>query len=283
VWRLGLLGAVAACNAVFGNDQVHTKIDDLRLLKPPLDTPASCPPPPDFSTWTIAPRVYPGINNTVIHPTFLSDQDVVFSYQEVMFEGDLDASPTKLAGLDDMTGARLAGAAAAPGGDVFWYTRYANLGGGSYYAVRDGEQWSPHVADFSVTAYSVEPGSAGFYGSEVRMVVAVQRKSEDPFELAELSSPDGTSWTELGPLNFGTAALDSPFLDPMLSVDGCVLLFGRGTVGIEVALRGADGTFGQPMPFPGAAADTDAAQPAIAPDETLVWWESSEGDRQATP
>ena len=285
MWRIGLFGSVAACNAVFGNDRVHTRIDDLRLLKPPLDTPASCPPPPDFSTWTIAPRAYPGINGGVLHPTFLSDQDVVFNYQTQFYEGDLTAAPTKLGELDDMTGAVLAGAAAAPGGDVFWYVRYSELGGGLYYAVRDGDHWAPHAADFAVTAYALEPGSAGFYGSEVRMVVAVKRTVNTPYELTELSSLDGTTWTELPPLPFDAPPdYRTAYADPALSVDGCVLLFSRGTIGIEVALRGADGTFRAPFPFPGAA-DPVANQPAISPDQTLVWWESADShdDRQATP
>jgi hypothetical protein len=276
-----VLVSVAACNAVFGNEPV--KVTDLRLLKPPLGVLASCPPAPDFSTWTVAPREYSGLGGNAIHPTFLTDQHVAFGYQGTLYEGDLDGAPTPITGLDDMTGAELMGAAAGPGGDVFWYIRYANLGGGLYYAVRDGDHWVPHAADFSAAAYSIEPGTAAFYGSEVRIVISLQPNSNANFTLYELSSLDGVTWTNLGPLPV-TAPPKTNFFDPALSGDGCVLVFALEGIGIEVAVRLDDGTFGPAVLFPHTEMYTDVTQPTISPDETMMWFGTTEqGVFQATP
>ncbi|MEO8840228.1 MAG: hypothetical protein ABI704_01570 [Kofleriaceae bacterium] len=256
---------------------------DLRLLKPPIGVHASCPPAPDFSTWTVAPRVYAGLAGNSIHPTFLGDQHVAFGYQGALYEGDLDGAPVPIVGLDDMAGAELMSAAAAPGGDVFWYVRYANLGGGLYYAVRDGDHWVPHGADFPNVAYSIEPGTAAYYGSEVRMVISLQASMSSTFVLYELSSPDGVTWTNLGPLPFAAPA-GTNFFDPALSVDGCVLVYAVENVGIEVALRGDDGTFEPPALFPHTEPYMDVAQPTLSPDESMVWFGTTdEGLFQATP
>jgi hypothetical protein len=277
---IGLLLTLAACNAVFGNDKVETEVPDLRLLKPPLDTPAECPSPPDFSTWKISQNDYWG--KQVLHPSFLSERDVVFNYQDNFYEGDVDGTPAQITSLDDNTGADFFGAAAAPGGDLFWFARSASLGSGLYYAVRDGAGWTPHAADFGIVLYGLEPGSAGFYGSEVRMVAAVQPMEVSHFGLVELTSLDGTTWTNLGPLPFDTPTLTDQYYDPVLTPDGCVLLFARDQLGIEVSLRGTDGTFGAPTPFPGAP--VDSVQPAISADESIVWFDSpTAGQLQARP
>jgi hypothetical protein len=269
--------SVAACNAVFDNEPVETA--DLRLLKPPSGVAASCPAAPDFSTWTVAPRVYAGLDGNQIHPTFLGDQHVAFGYQGVFYEGDLDAAPAPIVGLDDMTGADLMNAAAAPGGDMFWYVRYANLSGGLYYAIREGDHWVPHGADFPTVAYSLQPGSAAFYGSEVRMVVSVEPSKTAGFTLYELSSLDGAVWTNLGQLPFVTKG---DYFDPAMSADGCVLVYQIEGVGLYVALRGDDGTFGTPALLPHTEPYMNIVQPTITPDKTMVWFGSDEGLFQAT-
>jgi hypothetical protein len=280
-WWIAVLG-LAACNQAFGTEHVD-ELDaaDLRLLKPPSE-PATCPPAPDFASWHMAPRAYPGIAGSVIHPTFLTDDDVLFNYQGRFYEGTLETPPALITELDDDTGAMLYGASAAPGGDMFWYERYSNLGAGLYYAIREGDGWHPHAADFPVTAYSLEPGSAGFYAGEVRMVVAVQPKSEGGWELHELASSDGAAWRDLGMLPFAAPADEG--MDPMLTSDGCVLLYSSDQKALWVATRRDDGTFTPPVQFPGTATFDGVHQPAISPSRAMIWFDApGNGQFQVTP
>ena len=273
---------LAACNQVFGSEHVlELDAADDRLLMPPAQT-ATCGAPPDLSTWHMAPRTYPGVNGSVIHPTFLDDDTVVFNYQGKFFTGSLEVAAAPLIGLDDTSGAMLYGASAAPGGNVFWYERYSNLGAGLFYAVRDGDHWSAHTADFSVVAYSIEPGSAAFYGGEVRMVAAVQPKIDGAWELHELASPDGTTWHDLGALPFTVPGLGA--VDPMMTSDGCVLLYSADEMSLWVAFRRDDGTFTPPVQFPGTEAFPEVHQPAISPNHAMIWFDApATGEFQVTP
>jgi len=280
-WWIATLG-LAACNQVFGTDHVR-ELDaaDTRLLKPPAQTDA-CPAAPDLATWKLAPRAYPGVNGSAIHPTFLDDDHVVFNYQGKFYQGGLEDPPTKLVGLDDDTGAMLYGASAAPGGDVFWYERYSNLGAGLYYARAVGDRWLAHTANFDVVAYSLEPGSAAFYAGEVRMVVAIQPKVDGRWELHELGSPDGETWRDLGVLPFAAAGSDA--IDPMLSSDGCVLVYSINELSLWIAIRQPDGAFAPAVRFPGTETFPGVHQPAISPNRALIWFDAPEtGAFQVTP
>jgi hypothetical protein len=273
---------LAACNQVFGTEHV-AELDaaDLRLLKPPTE-PAPCPPAPDFSTWHLAPRVYPGVGGSVIHPTFLDDDRVLFNYQGKFYEGSLETPAIELSELDDNTGAMLYGASAAPGGNVFWYERYSNLGAGLYYASHEADGWHPHAANFLIAAYSLEPGSAAFYGGEVRMVVGVQPRIDANWELHELASSDGEAWRDLGLLPFAPPA--DYGIDPMLTNDGCVLLYSSDQKSLWVATRRDDGTFTTPIQFPGTSTFDQVHQPAISPNRSLIWFDApGNGEFQVTP
>ena len=240
------------------------------------------PARPDYSTWHLAPRSYPGVGGSVIHPTFLDDDNVLFNYQGRFYQGSLETPAIELSELDDNSGAMLYGASAAPGGQVFWYERYSNLGAGLYYAIHEADGWKPHTADFEIAAYSLEPGAAAFYAGEVRMVVAIQPMVDAKWDLHELASSDGEGWRDLGLLPFAAPADDG--LDPMLTSDGCVLLYSSDDHSLWVANRRDDGTFSQPSQFPGTATFDEVHQPAISPNHTLIWFDApGSGEFQVTP
>ncbi|HET9991525.1 MAG TPA: hypothetical protein VFQ65_23510, partial [Kofleriaceae bacterium] len=127
-----------------------------------------------------------------------------------------------------------------------------------------------------------EPGSAAFYGGEVRMVAALQPKVNSPWELHELASADGQAWHDLGLLPFAAPADGG--IDPMLTSDGCVLLYSSDQKALWAAFRGDDGTFAPPQRFPGTAAFAEVHQPAISPNHGLIWFDApGDGEFQVTP
>lgn len=275
--KLACLIALCGCNDLFGLHRAEPlDAADTRLLRP---TPAAaCPAAPDLASWKLAPRAYAGVNGNAIHPSFLDDATVVFAYQEKLYSGTLDQPPAILTGIDDQTGARLAAPSAAPGGELFWYTRYTNLGGGLAYAKHDATGWSSHLATFPVIGYSLEPGPAAFYAGDVRMVVAVQPDSAGMWELRELASPDGDTWTDRGSLGFDTKG----GLDPALSIDGCILLYTIAQTTLFVAYRQPDGSFAPPAQLL-ASTGYAISQPVISPDRSMIWINSDQGAFQLTP
>lgn len=228
---------------------------------------------PNLATWHFAPRAYPA-SAGVLHPTFTAANRVIYMYQERLFEGALDGTGVKeLTELLNAGAPRFAGPAAAPGGDVFWYIRFADIGGGLYYAVRSADGWMSHDANFGLTVSGLEPGSAAFYRRAVRMVAAISPAGSG-YALQELSSPDGSTWTVLDTIPWSMG--DARHVDPALSPDGCVLLFSHYDSMLHVAFRQTDGSFAPPIAIDvGEPSDGTVTQPAISPDGARVWFNSS--------
>lgn len=86
------------------------------------------------------------------------------------------------------------------------------------------------------------------------------------WELRELASPDGETWTDRGSLGFDTRS----GIDPALSIDGCILLCTIGQTTLFVAYRQPDGSFGPPAQL---LSSTGYAirQPVISPDRSMIW------------
>lgn len=269
---------LTGCNSILGLSP--TQIDpDARLLLVPPDGTTPCGPPPDFNSWHYAPRTVGP--TAVIHPTFLTSDRIVYAYQGRMFESGLDGGAVELTALELYPGEGLAGASAAPGGDLMWFSRLDGTAAGNYLATRDASGWHQQRADFGIVAFQVQPGSLGFYAGDARMVVAIQQTRDVRARLFELSSHDGMTWTRLDTLSFSDGSVS--MFDPALSVDGCFVLYSvyGDANDLYVAGRGPDGVFLPPVHLDHAP---NGFQPAIDPTSRRLWFNEYGGPlMEATP
>jgi hypothetical protein len=253
--------------------------DGFRLVVPP-DGGTTCPAPIDLSSWTFAPTpvpapaasyalaVYSVMTETNMMVVGADANDVWHVY-----EWDLASTLTPIPALDQPVGTRYTSIGVNPTGDVAWL----GLDGGSagLYLAAAASGWTPQPVSLGALGAGAQVGSIGFYDGTARMVVAINPGGSDP-HLAELSSPDGLSWTPVAG-SFG-AAFDGLFEGtntPALTPDGCVVVFSGVTATFDfevyVASRGSDGTFGAPIAFVAA----NSASPALSADRTTAWYVST--------
>jgi hypothetical protein len=263
--KLLALVALAGCNWVLDlapTTEITTPPPPGVIVPP--DGPTNCPSPPDFSTWSFAPRTIPGFTQPIDSPAFITEDRVIFASQGQLFESALDGGATAITSLDLPDSSLLGQPSPAPGGDVFWFVRNGGSQAGTFYAVRDDAGWSAHRADFGFSTVNIELGAAAFYGGRIRL--PVRRADEQPY-MVEIDSSDGVSWTVL-------QAIDEPNGDAAaFSADGCLMLYifqmpsGSG-FSIAVAPREANGAFGAGTLI---SQVTEAATAAIDPSYRRVW------------
>lgn len=261
--RLLLAGALAGCNWVYGIGDTHLEqttfsvVDGGRVLLPPDGT-AACPAPPDFDTWTFAPRAIPGITK-IESPTFLAPDRVLFGANKIIYTMTLGQPPAPLTDIDPGDGSTMTNPAAAPGRELFWFTRTSPSVDGPFVALFDGNRWQTAPANLSLVAYTITPGAVGMYAGTARMVVFTNQ----PNDTVELASQDGVVWTDVA--HFGT-----DIFAPQLSADGC-WLFAIQNSQVTVRVRGSDGTFGAPAFLTAASAPTLPTLATLSPDGARLW------------
>jgi hypothetical protein len=260
------LVALAGCNRLLDlapTTEIDGQPPPPGVIVPP-DGPTNCPPAPDFSTWSFSQRTLPGFTQPMQNPSFVAADRVIFASQGQLFESGLDGGATPITSLDLPDDSTLGDPSPAPGGDVFWFTRVGGSQAGLYYAVRDDAGWTPHRADFGVSAVNLTIGAAAFYAGSIRMPAV---RTTEP-TMIELQSFDGTTWTLLQTIQEDGGGA------PTFSADGCLMLYtyakpAASGFAIAVAARNADGTFGPGTPI--TQATNSAATAAIDPTYRRVW------------
>jgi len=142
-----------------------------------------------------------------------------------------------------------------------------------YYGSRvDGWQKQESTLGF-VDVQIARPSPVGFYDGTARMIVQTQDASRNAF--VEVSSPDGTTWTELDTFKLTLPGSPIP-LSAYLSPDGCVAVVRRlGRRLLQALHRGRDATgafSGAPTEIDVSAHGCCPSRPAMTTDLGSLWF-----------
>lgn len=280
-WALGLL-LFAGCDQVFGL-RGRQPIDAVPtgdggdggsgILAPPPDTGVACGPRPSFETWqfaqgTLAFDKPDSINALAFYQAGSEVRAIVTTGTgDALYEVAADGEAMRLTSLDPPGNGFVRAPRLSPEGSVLWFQQ-SGVGDGVYYATR-ASSWVKRRADLGfLDAEAIEPGSVGYYRGTIRMVITVRLVGAEA-TLREISSVDGLTWTMLD-----TVQVENRSFNPHLSRDGCYLLFSRTSTftEIHVADRTTAGDFTTSVSLVPSSLTTAANNPAMAPDESRMWF-----------
>lgn len=281
---------LAGCNSIFGLQDVilvdspppsEAGVDAPRLVVPP-DGSTTCGALPSFSGWideaatitpVIAGREISGLafyERAGAQRAFVTRTDASGSLG--IWDNDLAGTEVRLASLGPPNGGSVSAPSPTPDGEHLWF-RQDLFAPGTYYGSRvDGWQKQESTLGF-VDVQIARPSPVGFYDGTARMIVQTQDASRNAF--VEVSSPDGTTWTELDTFKLTLPGSPIP-LSAYLSPDGCVAVvsvWAGAFYKLYIAGRDATGAFsGAPTEIDVSAHGCCPSRPAMTTDLGSLWF-----------
>lgn len=288
--RVAVLLLLASCDAVFGVTPPSTPdapapadaVDGPPgngILNPPPGMP--CGPTPTFESWAYELALFPSmvpVSAVAFYRTASEVRAVATSVtRDALYDVGPDTVPHPLP-IAPPPNTTIYAASVDPAGEVIWFLQSGG-GEGLYYATR-ASNWTKRIADLGfVDAEIVEPGAVGYFDGKARMVVTVRPFAGEP-TLHEVESTDGLTWTPLATIQLGERTFHGH-----LSPDGCYLLFAKSTsfTEIHVSTRDETGAFSTSTRVVPTTLSTEVTRPALAPDESTLWFGCSGDLCRGTP